>query len=539
MKNKSLRILFMLALAVSLVFSLGISASAESGNLGGGLSWRIDDNVLYVEGNGSMPNWEDYDDTPWYEYSNKIEKIIVEDGVFYVGANAFAELEEVKTVDIAGSAYLICTEAFYNCENLETVLFREGIEVVGDGAFNECDNIKTIVFPSTLRDIYEDAFNDAEKLETVWYYGNNWNNVTIEDGNGDFIKSVQNKGIKGLDQIIDFNKWYSDEDYHWNESKSEAPYWTSGPKEAHYDNTGDGLCDVCGFGVLDTSKTLTYIDETGSVATVPGNVRYLNGKETVLNAGWYAVGANIDFGNTRLRTNGDVKLILRDGCGMTLNGGIFVSGGSTLTVYSQSINLKNDEDNHMGYIKVTAPDFDCTGIGANSNSAGSGGKAIFYGGNIEAQGGPYSAGIGSSYDSNFTVEIHNGLIKATGGKFGAGIGSGFSYNHSNDCNVTIDGGYVEAYAGEQAAAIGGGLSGNATVNISGNPIIDAHGAINGKVNDTRTGFTAAGGNTWIIIAGAVVILGGIAAIVISKKKKKPALSEGEVTVTENTEKTEE
>ena len=56
--------------------------------------------------------------------------------------------------------------------------------------------------------------------------------------------------------------------------------------------------------------------------------------------------------------------------------------------------------------------------------------------------------------------------------------------------------------------------------------------------DAPTGSTISEGNVWII-AGIGVVAVVALAVVVAKKKKKPAPAEGEVTVTENTEKTEE
>ena len=587
----------MLTIVMSLFLALSISASATetSGNCGtngennrdgDSVKWEIRDDgkTLVFSGNGEMEGFAFWPTDSgryapwWYGYQDKIGKVIIEDGVKNIGRNALRELPNLTSLEIPGSVERIDYCGVYYCENLKEVTMHEGLKTIGDYAFEYDYALETVVFPSTLESIGKESFRYDDKIKDVWYYGyrNEWSDISI----GDYNDPILQGNLILINQILDYSKWYSDEDYHWHKAKSDTPYQFDGPREAHYDNTRDGTCDVCGKnGLLDTSRTLTYIDENGSQQTVSTDVKYLIGNETELKSGWYAVGANLDFGDTRLKINGDVKLILKDNCGMTLKKGIYVPGGSTLTVYSQSIDLS--ENNHMGYIKVTGPDFGCAGIGSNSQT--SGGKAVFYGGDIEAQGGDRAAGIGSGqngFGNSFTVEIHNGRIKAHGGSRGAGIGSGYG-DSSGKFTVTIDGGYVEAYGGSNAAGIGSGYGASAEINISGgtvrawggyggpgigagdgtwalptiinlsgSPDIEAHGGemdpndniynrtkaddIGGArddtyytLNDNRdnkpSGFTLSGGNLWIVIAGGAVILGGVAAIVIASKKKKAAV----------------
>ena len=594
MKKRLISILLMLTLIVSLFAAFSISASAEykeygRGNCGVGgeddnsVTWAVIEYtgsggvLLFIEGEGEMEGFAFWAAdpgryAPWWDWQDIIVGVVIEDGITNIGRNALRELPNLTTLEIPGSVKRIDYCGVYNCQNLKKVIMHEGLETIGEYAFEYDYALEEIVFPSTLKSIGEEAFYDDNNIKTVWYYGDNWSNVMVDEYN----EPLPVGSIKSLNQILDFNKWFSDGAYHWHESKSDAPYWVAGSKETHYDYylDRDGICDICGAGILDTSRSLKYIDETGTLTTVTSDVQYLTGNETELTDGWYAVGAEIDFGNTRLKINGDVKLILQAWCGMTVKKGVEVPGGSTLTVYSDVIALEESSQN-MGYIRVTEPDMHCAGIGSNHN--GSGGKAVFYGGRIEAKGGDYAAGIGSGNAFGFTVEIHNGFFKANGGYGGAGIGSGYGQNA--DCSILIDGGYVEAHGGTEAAGIGAGSYAHADVNISGGiirawggyggagigagngcwvtpttinlssaPDIEAHGGemnpdenrdhlskaddigagLNSKwaLNDTRTnkpsGFTLSGGNWWIIGVGAVVILGGIAAILVVNKKKETA-----------------
>ena len=91
------------------------------------------------------------------------------------------------------------------------------------------------------------------------------------------------------------------------------------------------------------------------------------------------------------------------------------------------------------------------------------------GGEIIANGGDGSAGIGGGYFGNGTVNISGGTItEASGGGEGAGIGGGDSGNGT----VNISGGTItKASGGYYGAGIGGGSSGLGNVSIEGNVTI--------------------------------------------------------------------
>ena len=112
-------------------------------------------------------------------------------------------------------------------------------------------------------------------------------------------------------------------------------------------------------------------------------------------------------------------------------------------------------------------------------------------GSLEAYGGDYAAGIGSSYNNNVrnivinggtitaectgrdgagiggghsgkaeNIRINGGVVTATGGEWGYGIGSGYNEYSLLPTTITITGGTVKAIAGKPGAAIGALASAN-------------------------------------------------------------------------------
>ena len=74
------------------LYSSNILASGTcgaEGNNGDNLTWILDDEgVLTISGTGAMASWN-WKGSPWYANKDKIESVVIEDGVTSIGANAF------------------------------------------------------------------------------------------------------------------------------------------------------------------------------------------------------------------------------------------------------------------------------------------------------------------------------------------------------------------------------------------------------------------------------------------------------------------
>ena len=121
------------------------------------------------------------------------------------------------------------------------------------------------------------------------------------------------------------------------------------------------------------------------------------------NSGWYVVNDDVTI-DRRVTVTGDVHLILADGCNLTVNVGIHVSEGNSLTIYAQSAG------EGMGKLTANAG-WERAAIGSEQFQAA--GNITICGGNITAAGGG-SAAIGNVNGEAGTVTIYGGWVKATG-----------------------------------------------------------------------------------------------------------------------------
>ncbi len=185
--------------------------------------------------------------------------------------------------------------------------------------------------------------------------------------------------------------------------------------------------------------------------------------------------------------NGDVNLILMDGCKVKAEQSIVTYGTHTLKIYAQSEGAK------MGSLEaVGTSSYPAIGGGGPSNIA----PVEIHGGLVSASGTGISAAIGGGADSPGQVTIYGGIVSASVNKNdsqGAAIGGGQGHN---DSTVNIYGGTVSAFTNGKGAAIGGGQSGAGIVNIFG-------GTVNAR--SEYSGAAIGGGGQ---AAGTVNIYGG-------------------------------
>ena len=250
-----------------------------------------------------------------------------------------------------------------------------------------------------------------------------------------------------------------------------------------------------------TKDLITYVDENGKPQTLLescvdiSDPSFEDKEGYGLQDGCYILRNSREFEH-RMTITGNATLILCDGATANFTSGIRGYSGR-LTIYAQSnggnmgkliatgceesagIGGNNDEDNKTdiwicgGEIEATGDDY-AAGIGGGDH--GGCGNIKILGGHVTATGdGNYriggGAGIGSGDGAKTggAVDVRGGNVTATGGYYGAGIGTGDEAKKT--VTVSISGGVVTAAGGYQAAGIGGGneVSGG-TISISGGTV---------------------------------------------------------------------
>ena len=134
---------------------------------GNDLTYEIDSQgTLTIKGDGSMPDFENEDSSPWKDHKNKIRKIVISSGITHVGSHAFSGCKYAKGLELPATLVSIGEMSFKGIQSLQEVDLPEGLETVGKEAFSGC-GLEKLTIPSTILALGEHAFSYCEKLRTV------------------------------------------------------------------------------------------------------------------------------------------------------------------------------------------------------------------------------------------------------------------------------------------------------------------------------------------------------------------------------------
>ena len=145
---------------IAVLFSAA-SAFAQGGTTGP-LTWNLNNDVLIINGEGDMPDYEWYE-APWTNYMKIINTVIIDDGVTTIGNYAFP-LGRMTSVFLPNSITRIGDYAFYYCDNLTSITIPDNVTTIGIKAFSDCDKLPTITIPAGVTSIGVGAINGVSLL---------------------------------------------------------------------------------------------------------------------------------------------------------------------------------------------------------------------------------------------------------------------------------------------------------------------------------------------------------------------------------------
>ncbi len=109
------------------------------GDIGENITWYLyTDNELCITGEGDMISYASAAYAPWYSCKDKIESVVISDGITLVGSHAFSGLENLTSVMISESVTEIQKNAFSQNENLNTVYVSGYDTAIATNAFAGC-----------------------------------------------------------------------------------------------------------------------------------------------------------------------------------------------------------------------------------------------------------------------------------------------------------------------------------------------------------------------------------------------------------------
>ena len=88
------------------------------------------------------------------------EAVEIPDGTMIIGANAFKDCKEMKSVKLVDTLTQIDRCAFEGCTALETVAIPKLVKVVGEYAFRGCTSLQTAEMKTNATNVGRGCFED-------------------------------------------------------------------------------------------------------------------------------------------------------------------------------------------------------------------------------------------------------------------------------------------------------------------------------------------------------------------------------------------
>ena len=140
-------VVFVLVCAIFLsAFTLPAYADdTVTGTCGENATFRYANGVLTISGTGEMNNYDDdasyTDEYKWNMSSDKVKKVVVEEGITRIGDYSFYKFLSLEEVILPESVKEIGYGAFSRCENLVEANVAEDVHCCS-GAFYRCDKFR-------------------------------------------------------------------------------------------------------------------------------------------------------------------------------------------------------------------------------------------------------------------------------------------------------------------------------------------------------------------------------------------------------------
>lgn len=148
MKQKLYQKIRLMLAVIALLVSANVHAEIASGTCGADVRWTLsDDGTLTISGTGAMNDGY----YGWSGYSERVSKVVIEDGVTNVGSSAFYKYKNLTSVTIGNTVETIGKYAFLECGALTSVFIPNSVTSIDSYAFQGCTDIASLTIGDHTR----------------------------------------------------------------------------------------------------------------------------------------------------------------------------------------------------------------------------------------------------------------------------------------------------------------------------------------------------------------------------------------------------
>lgn len=99
-------------------------------------------------------------------YGQPFKTLYIPEQVEEIEAGAFHGID-VENLTIPGCVKIIGRQAFHYCDKLETVVIEEGVETIENEVFSNCTSLKTITIPSSVTLMGDSTFSECPNVTII------------------------------------------------------------------------------------------------------------------------------------------------------------------------------------------------------------------------------------------------------------------------------------------------------------------------------------------------------------------------------------
>ena len=136
--------------------------------------YETETQTLYIKpfSSGETPdwNWSCHKGTGEPQLTDKVVRIVVEQGITEIKSGLFYGFKDVETVEIADSVTFIGKDAFKSCSNLRQIRIPDSVTDIFGSAFS-CTGLKTISWPANCSYVATEMFFGCLELTSFIYRG--------------------------------------------------------------------------------------------------------------------------------------------------------------------------------------------------------------------------------------------------------------------------------------------------------------------------------------------------------------------------------
>ena len=133
----------------------------------GAFGWQIVNGVLSVCGLGALPDYTADTYAPWYDYSNSVTSLVVNDGITSVGEYAFRGLNKMTAMTLTDDIETIGAYAFSEASGLTDFVMPASLLRIGGYAFESATSLESITNNDCIREIGTFAFCRVYALKSI------------------------------------------------------------------------------------------------------------------------------------------------------------------------------------------------------------------------------------------------------------------------------------------------------------------------------------------------------------------------------------